>query len=124
MHGTVSQGIHGSIGPENFAGDQFGEYDFSDHEMADPRRLNPDEERKRGDPRFDLDLEFLPHTFATPQDTLDAYNEIGYRVKIQFRLYEQKRKMGRIMMFSLCCAMRNNPKFLPRYAGGNFTKLS
>jgi hypothetical protein len=92
--------------------------------MSDPRRLTPDEERKRGDPRFDLDLDFLPHTFATPQDTLDAYNEIGYRVKIQFRLYEQKRKMGRIVMFSLCCAMRNNPKFLPRYAGGTYTKLS
>ena len=88
MHGTVFQGIHGSIGPEHFAGDQFGEYDFSDHEMSDPKRLSPEEDRKRGDPRFDQDLEFLPHTFTRPEEALDSYNEIGFRVKLQFRLYE------------------------------------
>ena len=27
-------------------------------------------------------------------------------------------------MFSLCCAMRNAPKFLPRYYGGTYSKLS
>ena len=119
-----NNGIQGMIGPEDMADNQFGEYDFSDHEIGDSRNLTVNEESRRGDPKFDQDLEYFPMTFSTPEDALDTYNELGFRVKIQFRLYEQKRKNGKIIMFSLVCSMRNNPKFLPKYTGGTFTKLS
>ena len=66
----------------------------------------------------------MPKNFKKPEEALDTYNEIGFRIKTQFRLYEQKRKESQIVMFSLVCDCRNNPKLLPKYTGGVYSKIS
>lgn len=57
-------------------------YDFTDHEMDNPKKLTAEEENKRGDPRYDQDLDFLPSSFSEPQEALDTYNELGYPLKL------------------------------------------
>jgi hypothetical protein len=48
-------GINGTVGPQNSGENRFGEYDFSDHELDNPR-LTLEEERHLGDPRFEADF--------------------------------------------------------------------
>lgn len=41
-----------------------------------------EEERRRGDPRFDISLDFMPKNFKKAEEALDTYNEIGFRIKV------------------------------------------
>ena len=43
----------GTMGPASQAASLFGEYDFSDHELDDTRRIDPEEAKHVGDPRFE-----------------------------------------------------------------------
>ena len=83
-----SAAFSGTVGPINAVINKFGEYDFSDHELDDPTRFFGDESKQKGDPRFDMDISFLPDKFKTPEEALDVYCEQGYKLKIQFKLYE------------------------------------
>lgn len=120
--------ISGTVGPEKAGGagtiEMIGKYDYEDHEMDNPGKLNPEEEKHRGDVRFEQDLGFFGKRFQSVEAAFDTYCELGYKFKIQFKLYEQKMRDGKVIMFSLICSQRGQPRFLPRFFGGTYTKIS
>lgn len=90
---SVGSGVHqgkvhesgqftGTMGPASQAASLFGEYDFSDHELDDTRRIDPEEAKHVGDARFEQDLDFFPTSFKEAEEALDEYNTLGFRFKL------------------------------------------
>ena len=55
MNGRVFESgqFTGTMGPASAAASLFGQYDYSDHELDDIRKIDPEEAKHVGDPRFE-----------------------------------------------------------------------
>lgn len=87
--------------------------DFSDHEL-DNFVMTPDEQKRLADPRFTYDFHGFPKGFASVFDAVDTYCELGYPNRVMFTVYEKKYRSGKLVFFSLCCHLRNQPRFFNR----------
>ena len=67
------------------------------------------------DSRFTFDFRHFPKAFASVFDGVDTYCELGYSNRIMFTVYEKKYRCGKLVFFSLCCHLRNQPRFGNRY---------
>lgn len=88
--------------------------DFSDHEL-DSAILTVEEQKRATDSRFTFDFRHFPKAFASVFDAVDTYCELGYTNRIMFTVYEKKYRAGKLVFFSLCCHLRNQPRFGNRY---------
>ena len=77
--------------------------------------LNAEENKRATDPKYVFNFSHFPKMFKDPTSALDTYNQLGYPHRMQFKRYELKKKEGKILMFSLCCAKRDQPKYHFRY---------
>lgn len=87
--------------------------DFYDHEL-DNMFQTPDEQKRSLDIRFTFDFRTFPKAFSTVFDAVDTYCELGYPNRIMFTVYEKKYREQKLIFFSLCCHLRNQPRFFNR----------
>ena len=76
--------------------------------------LTGDEQKRMADSRFTFDFRNFPKAFASVFDAVDTYCELGYPNRIMFTVYEKKYKDNKLVFFSLCCHLRNQPRFFNR----------
>jgi hypothetical protein len=77
--------------------------------------LNSEEQKRATDSRYIFNFTSFPNSFKDPDEALDCYNTLGYKNSIQFKQYELKKEVGKILMFSLCCDRRDKARYHYRY---------